>query len=43
MPDPPERQEWDGQHDSNTTKDLYVIPSDLILDILNITRAGLTY
>ena len=24
-----------GQHDSNTTKDLYVIPSDLILDIFN--------
>ena len=32
-----------GQHDSNTTKDLYVIPSDLILDILNSTRMGLTY
>ena len=31
------------QHDSNTTKDLYVIPSDLILEILNSTRAGLTY
>ena len=24
-----------GQHDSNSTKDLYVIPSDLILDIFN--------
>ena len=32
-----------GQHDSNTTRDLYVIPSDLILEILNSTRAGLTY
>ena len=32
-----------GQHDSNSTRDLYVIPSDLILEILNSTRAGLTY